>query len=337
MNIEYAEFYITNVCNLSCNNCNRFNNFNFKGSQKWEDLKDTYSKWADILSINRISILGGEPFTNLDLPNWVKGLRKLWPNTTIFVTSNGNRLKNSHSVIEVMRANKVNLRVSIHSKDLNDSVKVELDKILVKPVQKIVEYLPHNLDAWKQTYNKIKADDWPDCNHPNDFELLPIHIQNECTEVFSFGKEYFDAFEASTTLIDDTGFLVELNWYTQFHESALKYVEGKFELLSNDPDKAISICDQKYCHTFKDGKLYKCGVSHALPDIIKQLNIPISDQDAELFEQYKPAEVKWDIKQIEKYINSLKNAETISICKFCPAEYNPLPIGDVSKKRYKHS
>jgi hypothetical protein len=37
--LSYAEFYITHVCNLNCPDCNRFNNYAFKGHQRWDDVK----------------------------------------------------------------------------------------------------------------------------------------------------------------------------------------------------------------------------------------------------------------------------------------------------------
>ena len=45
--LNYVEFYITNVCNLTCQGCNRFNSFKFKGWQKWEDYADTYKQWSE--------------------------------------------------------------------------------------------------------------------------------------------------------------------------------------------------------------------------------------------------------------------------------------------------
>ena len=122
MHITNAEFYITNVCNLSCNNCNRFNNYNFKGAQQWKDLSTIYSQWAKILTFDRMSIIGGEPFTNPDLSNWLIGLSELWPNTNLAVTTNGTKLKLSNHIIEIMREKKIKLRISLHSKDLYYSI-----------------------------------------------------------------------------------------------------------------------------------------------------------------------------------------------------------------------
>lgn len=41
----------------------------------------------------------------------------------------------------------------------------------------------------KHNYNNVKDSSWPDCNSWEEFSQLPLHIQNECIEVFNFGPE----------------------------------------------------------------------------------------------------------------------------------------------------
>jgi organic radical activating enzyme len=334
MYIKYAEFHITNVCDISCNNCNKFNNFNLKGSFNWDSVKETYSKWASILTIDEISIVGGEPLTNLDIVNWIYGIRKLWPATRISIATNGNRLSKSQDVIKAMIENNVRLRLSIHSLDLHKKIMKDLDEILVKPVQRNIEYLPHNILAWQKTYASIKADGWPQCNHPNDFDNLPINIQKECSEMFGFSRLHFENYEALNELVDANGLVVDIFWYTNFHEAALIYDQGKFKLRNNDPSKAVKNCDQKFCHSFKDGKLHKCAVTHSLKDAVEQFNVPIDETNKQIINQYMPAEVNWPRDKLEKYISSLQNGDPIDFCKFCPETYINSPIGDVTKKKY---
>ena len=59
--LDYCEFYITNVCNLSCNGCNRFNNYKFRGFQRWEDSKGQDP--AEIIQAYQDAL-----YTQLDLP-----------------------------------------------------------------------------------------------------------------------------------------------------------------------------------------------------------------------------------------------------------------------------
>lgn len=334
MHIKYVEFHITNVCDISCNNCNKFNNFNLKGSFKWNDVKDSYFKWANILTIDEIAIVGGEPLTNPDIVNWMYGIREFWPNAKISIATNGNRLSKSHNVIKAMIEHNIRLRLSIHSIDLHTKIMKDLDELLVKPVKRNIEYLPHNIFAWQKTYASIKADDWPSCNHPNDFDDLPHHIQKECIETFKFSRFNFENYEALNELIDARGLIVDIFWYTNFHEAALIYDQGKFKLRNNDPIKAVNNCDQKFCHSFKDGKLHKCAVTHALKDAIEQFNISVDEKDKKVINQYTPAEVNWPKEKLEEYISSLQKGDPIDFCKFCPEKYNNFPIGDVTKKKY---
>ena len=334
MHIKYVEFHITNVCDISCNNCNKFNNFNLKGSFRWNDVSSIYERWASILTFDEITIVGGEPLTNPDLPNWIAGIRRLWPDARLAVATNGVRLSKSPDAIRAMRENSVRLRLSIHAVNLHEKIMEDLDDLLIKPVKKNIEYLPHNMLAWKQSYDSIKADSWQACDHPDDFANLPAYIQKECDGTFNFSKDKFDTYEAMTELTDSTGFVVDILWYTQFHEAALTYEQGSFKLRNSDPEKAINNCDQKFCHSFKDGKLYKCAVAHALPDAITQFKIPISTEDQQAIDEFAPAEIGWDISTLEGYVANLKDAAPISMCRFCPEVYNTTPIGDVSKKRY---
>ena len=62
-----VEFYITNVCNLNCDNCNRFNNFAFSGHYRWADYESSFKEWSKIIDFPEIAIIGGEPFANPDL------------------------------------------------------------------------------------------------------------------------------------------------------------------------------------------------------------------------------------------------------------------------------
>ena len=76
INLRYAEFYVTNVCNLACDNCNRFNNMDFKG--KYDFDVEQYREWAEKLDIHRIAILGGEPTYHPNLGSWIEGISKLY-------------------------------------------------------------------------------------------------------------------------------------------------------------------------------------------------------------------------------------------------------------------
>ena len=117
LHIPYAEFYIINVCNLACSGCNRFNNYNFTGYQRWSDYADIYQQWAKQVDIGNIGILGGEPLLNPTVMDWIHGVNRLWPNRPIKIVTNGFRLDryvNLYAVLEQHR--NIELWVGIHNK-----------------------------------------------------------------------------------------------------------------------------------------------------------------------------------------------------------------------------
>ena len=77
--LNYAEFYITNHCNIACNGCNRFNNYKYSGSENWAAYRDVYKEWSTLVDINHIAVLGGEPLLHPKLIDIVNDVRSFWP------------------------------------------------------------------------------------------------------------------------------------------------------------------------------------------------------------------------------------------------------------------
>jgi organic radical activating enzyme len=128
--IEEGILYITNVCNLTCTNCITYNDRIFKGHYRWEDYKHDYEKWSSIVTMERITILGGEPFSNPDLINWVKNARTLWPECTDFsVCTNGTYLTSNQNLIHEIIKNNVWIDVCVHDPDQYDQTVENVEKI----------------------------------------------------------------------------------------------------------------------------------------------------------------------------------------------------------------
>jgi organic radical activating enzyme len=116
-----VEFYITNVCNLSCRGCNRFNDLNFKGHQRWADHAEAYEAWSKRLDLPRITILGGEPTLNPDLELWASNLRRLWPDAVIMIQSNGTYQKEMH--FDLWFKYRVGFGLSLHDPNTAEEIK----------------------------------------------------------------------------------------------------------------------------------------------------------------------------------------------------------------------
>lgn len=112
--ISKVEFYITNVCNLTCDRCNRFNNFDFRGWQRWQDYESVYQAWAQYIDIDHMVILGGEPLLNPTVIDWVEGLNRIW-NRNVQILTNGTRLNHVKGLRQVLKQKGNWIGVSWHN------------------------------------------------------------------------------------------------------------------------------------------------------------------------------------------------------------------------------
>lgn len=108
-----VDFYITNVCNLTCDRCNRFNNHDFKGWQRWSDYEPLYAEWAKKVKLTAATIMGGEPFLNPTLGDWIAGINRLF-NIEVQVLTNGTRFNQSKALYEKMLYRSPHVRAMNH-------------------------------------------------------------------------------------------------------------------------------------------------------------------------------------------------------------------------------
>jgi organic radical activating enzyme len=123
--LHHIEFYLTNVCNLTCTDCRSFNNFNLTGYYDFDI--DLYRPWAELLDLDGIEILGGEPTLHPNLSAWMAGLRELWPTTPIYISTNGTYLDKAKNLHELAEQYNVDIKVAMHSQHLR---KIIANKIL---------------------------------------------------------------------------------------------------------------------------------------------------------------------------------------------------------------
>jgi organic radical activating enzyme len=274
--LKYCEFYITNVCNLNCQNCNRFNNYAFSGHQRWLDYAEQYRKWADIIDFETIGIIGGEPLLNPEFPTWLDNIASFWPRSTIKVITNGtqvNRWAELYSLIEKYK-DRVILEVSIHGIDLRDKIVNDVLSWLQDPIKQEFVYNSTVRKLWKESYAAIKAIDWPDCDAPSDFDHLPDHIKEECINQYNFSRAQWEISFCKSLYTDRNGVRARIHMANYFNESSVIFHDGELKLQNSDPEKSISVCYSKNCHHFINGKLYKCGPVGLLPEFVKQFLYP---------------------------------------------------------------
>jgi len=150
---EKVEFYITNVCNYTCDNCNRFNNHKFSGWQRWSDYEGIYQQWAKQIELRAITILGGEPTLNPTLSEWVVGLNEIF-NCDVEILTNGTRLNH----VPIL--------------DFLDTVKVEFGLRLNIPP-------PPGWQGWNSYWTVVDKNGVIVCMHlANNFQTSAVQLNN---------------------------------------------------------------------------------------------------------------------------------------------------------------
>jgi len=114
--LDCCEFYITNICNLTCENCNRFNNFDTKGRVEFDV---SMYEWTKDFEFGYIGIIGGEPLLHPNLGEWVDGIRSLFPTEGIVITSNGTQINKHPGLFDIVTRNNARLEISLHDKAID--------------------------------------------------------------------------------------------------------------------------------------------------------------------------------------------------------------------------
>jgi hypothetical protein len=156
------EFYITNVCNLSCEGCNRFNNYSFSGWQRWEDLEETYQQWAKYVHIDRMVLLGGEPLLNPDIIDWIYGLNRVFQ-TNVQILSNGTRINQVNGLYQALQANGNWMGISWHNPNTIDDFDQSVRQFLQGDVVKVDRDHPENSFGAQMMWmdsNGVKIPTW---------------------------------------------------------------------------------------------------------------------------------------------------------------------------------
>jgi len=137
--LHHIEFYITNVCNLTCSDCRTFNNFDLKGRYKFN--ANQIEPWTKLLDLNKYTIMGGEPTLHPELFDWMEGLAELWPNVQDrHLVTNGTYLSQVKGLHQMAARHKYTISISIHSQSLRPLICEQILKTFgvceLLPIQK---------------------------------------------------------------------------------------------------------------------------------------------------------------------------------------------------------
>lgn len=293
-----VDFYVTNVCNYTCENCNRFNNHHFTGWQRWSDYRDIYAEWAQRVSLSSAVIMGGEPTLNPTLTDWVLGLNNTF-NVGVQILTNATRLNNVNGLYDAIRylgpgqKSGNHIGVSLHNHADFDNIR-----------HNIVSFLGPGVQEWGRMINRPRPGNVP-------------------------------PYDSDYGAVDNNGVLINAWESNTFTEAAiLKTAQGRFTLHNNNEQQTAQAFDACAFRQFKSyhfirGKLYRCAPVALMPEFDQQHNLDISDQDRQLLNSYRPLTIENYSEYSEQFLGTID--DPVAQCKFCSPKPETVKIFPIRK------
>lgn len=131
-----VEFYITNVCNLNCSGCNRFNNLNLIGHEEWDKHRESYKKFSNFVLPKTVNILGGEPLAHPEILKIIQDIRSFWPNhKSIKLITNGLLLNEHKGLGTIIRNCNIKLDINVHNRKFRRRVLSNIEKLFDEKIK----------------------------------------------------------------------------------------------------------------------------------------------------------------------------------------------------------
>ncbi len=111
------EVHVTHVCNLHCDGCKHYSNYNHKGRLAVSTFREWISAWSKVLQPKKLRLLGGEPTLHPHLPEFLYAAREIWPETVTYIGTNGHFLDRHPTLLQALIDTQSRLTLSLHSKD----------------------------------------------------------------------------------------------------------------------------------------------------------------------------------------------------------------------------
>ncbi len=111
------EVHVTHTCNLHCDGCKHYSNYNHMGRLEVATYRDWITSWSKVLKPKKMRLLGGEPTLHPELVKFVYITREIWPETQIYLTTNGYFLDRHPDLIKALIDTNSRMSMSVHSKD----------------------------------------------------------------------------------------------------------------------------------------------------------------------------------------------------------------------------
>jgi organic radical activating enzyme len=185
--IKRLELHVTHACNLACESCSHYSNHNHHGHTSLSDANRWMGVWSSRAFVNEFHLLGGEPTIHPELTDFVRLVRRHWPETIIRIRTNGFFLHRHPDLPELLAADKrviVSLAVHHDSTDYRERLQTTFDLIARWHTELgIVVEADQSFKNWTQRYIGFGADMQPfeDGAPRASWEICPAR---ECMQLF---------------------------------------------------------------------------------------------------------------------------------------------------------
>ncbi|MCL2591905.1 MAG: 4Fe-4S cluster-binding domain-containing protein [Defluviitaleaceae bacterium] len=118
---DYLEVKITEHCNMQCNACSNMGNISNKEEYGLQYYSNDFNRMADLdISINKIRLLGGEPFLCDNLIEYVRISRLFNPSSKIAIVTNGVDIyKRKACFFKELKKLNIEIHITIYPKEAN--------------------------------------------------------------------------------------------------------------------------------------------------------------------------------------------------------------------------
>jgi len=116
--IPIIEIMVTDACNFVCEGCTNYSDYQVSGLATWPEVKKQLLAWRERTTFGTISLIGGEPLLHPNIREWITGIRELFPESFIQLTTNGYLLHRNIDILDVLDSvNGALLKISAHKPD----------------------------------------------------------------------------------------------------------------------------------------------------------------------------------------------------------------------------
>ncbi len=244
------DVHVTHVCNLHCDGCKHYSNYNHKGSLEVATFRDWISAWSRVLEPKRLHLLGGEPTLHPELTEFLYVAREVWPRTVLHITTNGYFLDRHPNLLQVMIETNARLSLSVHSKDPAylakiDPIREGLRKHREETGVDLME--SDETEVWTRTYTGVgysmkpykdnaPRESWTHCNAKYCMQLHDNRLW-KCAPV-AYLRMQLEKFDLTT----DPDWLPYLNYKSLGLEASPDEMR---EFLSRESELVCGMCPAK--------------------------------------------------------------------------------------------